>query len=225
VLAGRNVRRLVKAGVGALLLYQFLRVSAGPLLRNLTRWRVDGVKNVPPQGRLIVSSNHLHFLDVVALGIAIPRHITFMGKAEVFSEPVLGWLVRALRSIPVRRGEVDRRALRRAEALLEADRVLGMLPEGTRGRGAELQQARDGVALVALRTGAPILPVGLIGPDKVFPALRRLRRADLWVNIGEPIAVERAEGRIPRARVEELTSQIMHSISELLPPEHRGVYG
>jgi 1-acyl-sn-glycerol-3-phosphate acyltransferase len=174
---------------------------------------------------VIVASNHLHFLDPIALGRSIPRDATFVGKAEIFRVPVVGWVVRGIRTIPVRRGEVDRRALRRAEAVLESERVLVMLPEGTRSRTAQLQEGHDGVALVALRTGSPIVPVGLTGPEKVFSALLRLERAELKVVFGEPISVPRAKGRVPRERVTELTDQIMRRIADLLPPAYRGVYG
>ena len=206
-------------------MYRLLRLAGHFLLRTMARWKVTGVENVPPQGRLIVASNHLHFLDPVALGMALPRQIVFMGKVEVFRAPVLGWIARTVKGIPVRRGEVDRRALRRAVSVLEAEQALGMLPEGTRSRTGQLLQGRDGVALVALRTGAPVLPVGLVGTQQIFPALRRLERTELRVAIGEPIHVARVEGRVPRERVTELTDQLMHCIADLLPPEYRGVYG
>jgi 1-acyl-sn-glycerol-3-phosphate acyltransferase len=223
-LVGKKTLRLVKWGLGAIVLYRLLQLAGHSLLRTLARWKVTGVENMPPRGRLIVASNHLHFLDPFALGIALPRQIVFMGKAEVFRTPVVGWIAKGVKGIPVRRGEIDRRALRRAVSVLEAEQVLGMMPEGTRSRTGQLLQGRDGVALVALRTGASILPVGLAGTQQIFPALRRLERAELSVTIGEPISVVRAEGRVPRERVTELTDQVMRRIAGLLPPEYRGVY-
>lgn len=204
--------------------YRLVRFCCRAMLPVLAHWRVTGVENVPLQGRLIVASNHLHFLDPFVLAASLPRPIIFMGKVEVFQTPVLGWLARGLGGFPVRRGELDRRALRRAVAVLEAEEVLGMLPEGTRSRSGQLQRGRDGVSLVALCTGAPILPVGLTGTEQVLPALRRLQRAELAVTIGEPLKLPRAEGRVPRQWVAEMTDRLMRHLANLLPLAYRGVY-
>ena len=121
---------------------------------------------------------------------------------------------------------MDRQALREAIRILEGGQVLAMLAEGTRSRTGQLQRGRAGVAFVALRTGAPILPVGLSGTEKFFPSLRRLRRPAIKVTIGQSftLPIQIRGGRIPRQYLQEETEEIMWRIAALLPPEYRGVY-
>jgi 1-acyl-sn-glycerol-3-phosphate acyltransferase len=130
-------------------------------------------------------------------------------------------------AIFVLRGEVDRRALRQAMAVLEQGRVLGIAPEGTRSKTGAMQRGRGGAAYIACLMGVPLLPAGIIGVEKALGELRRLRRPRVKVVIGRPFTLpplpNKASGRSKRLRGH--TTQIMHRIAELLPEEYQGLYG
>ena len=205
-------------------LYRLVRFCFRFIFPLITRWRVTGVENVPLQGRLIVASNHVHILDPFILAVAVPRLIYFMGKVEVFQHPLTGWFTRRVQGIPVRRGEVDRRALRKAVATLKEEKVLGIFPEGTRSLTGQLQRGRDGMTLIALRADATILPVSISGSDQIVPFLRQLRRAEVVIAIGEPLRPPVVEGRVPRPWIAGMTDRLMRRIAVRLPLVYRGIY-
>lgn len=195
------------------------------LLLLLTRWRVKGKENVPAQGPLIIASNHLSLVDPPLLSASIQRRIVFMAKEELFHSLIFGPLVRGWRAFPVRRGLLDREALRQAQQVLEEGLVLGMFPEGQRSVSAKMQRAYDGASLVALRSGAPVLPVGITGTEKLRNPIALLCRPEVVVNIGKPLSLRPTDGRLTRGQVASATNLIMLRIAELLPQSYRGVYG
>ncbi|HZU77802.1 MAG TPA: lysophospholipid acyltransferase family protein, partial [Dehalococcoidia bacterium] len=133
-------------------------------LRIFGRWEVRGRRNVPRSGPLLVVANHLNNSDPPLLGASIPRRLRFMAKVELFQKGLLSLPIRLFGGFPVRRFEADLRALRRAQELLADGEAVALLPEGTRNRhGTGMQRVYPGAALLALRTGAPILPVGITG--------------------------------------------------------------
>ena len=190
------------------------------LLFLLTRWEVRGVERVPMEGPLILVSNHLNLADPPLLAASLPRKVHFMVKDDLYFSPRGGVFIRAYGAFPVRRGKPDRRALREALRLLEEGKVVGMFPEGTRNPDRKLQRGQGGTALLATLSGAPILPVGIAGTEKIRGVYEVVvERPRITVNIGEPF-------RLPReGDLEELTDIIMRRIAELLPEEYRGVYG
>jgi len=200
------------------------------LLNLLTCWEVVGAENIPLTGPLIVAANHMSFLDGIFLALAIPRHLYFFMKVEGLNIPVIGGFVGLWGTFPVRRGVVDRKALSQALDLLARDQVLGFFPEGTRGRGDTshlLQRARPGITVIAIRSGAPILPVGITGTENPFSrrsAWLRLRRPRVRVNIGEPFQLPNYKGQFDKETLFTATSDIMYRIADLLPPEYRGYY-
>lgn len=195
------------------------------LLLLLTRWKVQGKENIPAQGPLIVVANHLHLADPPLLSASIPRRIVFMVKEEAFRSPVQGPLVRGYRAFPVRRGRLDREALRQAEKVLKEGLALGMFPEGKRSAEAQMQQGYPGTSLLALRYGVPILPVGITGTERIKGLFALLRRPEITVNIGEPFNPPPVDGRLTRAQLSVVSDCIMGRIAELLPESYRGVYG
>jgi 1-acyl-sn-glycerol-3-phosphate acyltransferase len=195
------------------------------LLFILVRREVRGKDNVPTEGPLIVVANHLNIADPPILSASLQRRIVYMAKEESFRHPVQGPLVRGFRAFPVRRGQLDRRALRWSQQTLKDGLALGMFPEGTRSKTATLQPARSGTALIALRSGAPILPVGITGTERVLGPGFLFGRVRIMVNIGEPFTLPPVDGNLTKAKLASATEVIMYRVAELLPESYRGVYG
>ncbi len=194
-------------------------------LRWLTRFEIIGLENFPQSGSVIVVTNHVHWLDPVVGMAVIPRLATVFAARKWSDAPLIGWILRGIRqTIFVARGEPDRQALRQALAVLKGGGVLGLSPEGTRSRTGGLQKPHNGVAYLASRTGAVIVPIALSGQDKVIPALERLHRQPVVARVGRPFYLD---GLSRRARHGELAAgaeEIMQRLAALLPPEYRGVY-
>ncbi len=199
------------------------------LLRPLIGLRVVDAVRVPPSGPLLVISNHLSNADPPLLAIAFPRPLFFMGKSELFRNRLLGGFLRRFGGFPVERGTPDRAALRRALAVLEQGHAIAIFPEGGRSRTGALVKGLPGAGLVALQSGAPVLPVAIYGTE-FFPVNgdwppRRPRNVPRGVTIryGEPFHVpEQLDGE--RVTSEEATRLIMARVAELLPAQYRGVY-
>ena len=206
-------------------LYRIARAVIGFLLRLLTRLEVTGVENVPREGPFIMAMNHLHWLDPPLAMVVIPRQMAVFAAEKWERRWPVGWLLKNVgNAIFVRRGEVDRKALRAALSLLESGKVLGLAPEGTRSRTGALQKGKDGVAYLAMRTGVPIVPLAAWGQEATFRELKRGRRARIRIVIGPPF---RLTGGSRDTRAEGLnvaTDRIMRTIAGMLPEEYRGVY-
>ncbi len=207
-----------------------LRAIALALLRPLLSLRLIGVESVPQDGSLLVASNHLSNADPIILEAAFPRPLFFLGKAELFRNPIFRWVLRRFGGIPVERGTADRAAIRRARAVLEQGIALGIYPEGVRSRTTALVKAHPGAGLIALQANSPVLPVAIYGTE-FFPVNgeapprrpRELPRG-VTVHFGSPIRIpERVDGK--RVTADEATHLIMVRIAELLPERYRGVYG
>lgn len=180
---------------------------------------VVGRQNVPEKGPLIVASNHLSWTDVPLIPVYLKFRVVDMAKEETFHGK-MGWLVRFMGAFPVKRGEADRQSLRTAEEQLKAGRVLGIFPEGTRSRIHRLGQAHAGMGMIALRTGAPVVPVAIWGSEK---ALKEFRPR-VTITYGEPMVLIPQGKKITREDIDEATEQVMLRIASMLPPEYRGVY-
>jgi 1-acyl-sn-glycerol-3-phosphate acyltransferase len=207
--------------------YKISRFLLWVVLRTLFGFRVEGGRHEPASGPLLIVSNHVSHLDPLVVGTALHRRVSFMAKVELFGPPLLRWWVSACGAFPVRRGEADRQALRTARAVLERGEALVMFPEGTRGASLrDLRPPEPGAALLALRTGAVILPVAVIGTDQVFPkGARRLSRGTIRVRVGAPIRIDgaasgSAAGRADRERIETVGRQFMAVIAQLLDGAH-----
>jgi 1-acyl-sn-glycerol-3-phosphate acyltransferase len=207
------------------LFYAFFKAILSVAFRLVTRWEVVGRENVPATGPFIVVSNHIHLFDPVLLMVSLPRRVRPLMADKWGRKPILGLLLRAGGPVFIRRGEVDRKALREVFALLEQDEALGMAPEGTRSPDGTLKKGRAGVAYIALRAGAPIVPAGMSGIDKTFSCWKRLRRPAARVVFGEPFTLPNTAKKARGQELERLTDLIMYHIADLLPQEYRGVYG
>jgi len=208
-------------------------LGARILARSTTRVRVEGpTAAIPTSGPVILAANHISNADPVILGAwltpRLGRRIHWLGKKEMFDWPIVGWMARNGGVVPVDRASADIEAFRLAQRVLEAGHVLVVFPEGTRSPTAELQTPKDGLAMLAMRTDATIVPIGISNTDKVWPKGRFLptpgRHATM--RIGEPFRVgELLPPGIDRKSAKALaTALIMRRIAALLDPRHRGPY-
>ena len=205
--------------------YYLSRLLMKLLLLLLSRWRVRGRDNIPQQGPLLIVANHLNLADPPLLGVSLPRRVVFMAKEELFRSWFSRYCVRSFGAFPVHRGRLDREALRQAKRVLADGLALVMFPEATRSNDAQLQPAFSGSALIALRSGVPILPVGITGTEKIKGLSWILHRPVITVNIGHPFSLPPVNSRLTKVEMAELTNLIMGRIAEILPPEYRGNYG
>jgi 1-acyl-sn-glycerol-3-phosphate acyltransferase len=205
--------------------YRLSRLIESQIIRTLARWRVDGVENVPPRGPLIVVSNHLSNMDPAVLMCGIPRRLHFLAKRDLF-RPGVAQFLSAYGAFPVDNdANHDLKGFNWCRKLLERGGAIGVFPEGTRHRTGGMQQAIPGMALLALRTQATILPVGITGTEGIGPIWRIfLPTGNFNLRIGQPFSLPVIEGRLQRPQLESFTTLIMQRVAMLLPPQYQGVY-
>jgi 1-acyl-sn-glycerol-3-phosphate acyltransferase len=202
-------------------IYSPLRV----LGRTLCRVHDEEIWKIPRQGPLLLVANHVNFLDVpIFYTHLIPRSVTGFAKMETWNNPALGFLFSLGGAIPIRRGEVDRTAIGRARDVLRSGRILAIAPEGTRSGDGRLQKAHTGVAVLALDSNAPVIPVVYFGGEKFRSNIFHLVRTDFYFRVGTPFHVHMEGGRLTREVREQITTEIMYRLAALLPPGYRGYY-
>jgi len=204
--------------------YHVARVLIRILLFTLTSRQVKSKENVPSQGPVLVVANHINLADPPLLGISLGRKVIFMAKEELFRPRLVGYFIRSVGAFPVYRKQIDRQAIRQAKQVLAKGLVLAMFPEGKRSRNAQLQPALSGSALIAVHSGAQILPVGITGTEKIKGVGWLLHRPQITVNIGHPFYLPPANGKLTKDELVRLTNYTMERIAELLPQEYRGNY-
>lgn len=198
-----------------------------PLLDILFSWKVKGRENVPMTGPLILVANHAHVLDPFFLIFRFPRWITFMAKEELFRSAFLRAWLRWAGSLSIQReGKVreKQRILESARNALERGQILGMFPEGGRSQDGKLREGKLGSAVIASKTNVPLLPVGIVGTDKIKVTTFLWKRPHIVVNIGKPFKLPPTSGRMSRSQMQSLTAQLMKEIAVLLPAEYQGAY-
>jgi 1-acyl-sn-glycerol-3-phosphate acyltransferase len=151
-----------------------------PLMRTWFRIRLEGEEHIPEAGPVILASNHRSNMDPVLLASAVRRPVAFMAKAELFVGP-LGWILRWIGQFPVRRGGIDREALRRTDEVLARGSMLGLFPEGTRGDG-RFASVHPGLAYIVVRQQCPVVPVVIFGTERV-------RRRFGWLPFVSPVRI------------------------------------
>lgn len=203
---------------------RILRAIVRLLLPLLVRLEVVGKENLPQKGPYILATNHLSVFDLPVLLAVCPHPIRAFAASKHRRNPIYAPILAMAGSIWVRRGEIDREALRGALRVLGRGEVLGIAPEGTRARGVyALQKGKTGAAYLATRADVPIVPVGLSGTEKIKENFVRLQRTAVRLVIGEPFRLPEA-GRVRGPRLDEYTDIIMRRIAALLPEPYRGVY-
>lgn len=184
-----------------------------PLFKVVLRGRTEGATNVPPQGGLVVVANHGSYLDPPLLSCAVRRPVAFMAKEELFRVPLLGPLIRACGAYPVARGCGDRQALRTACVRLQEGWATGVFLDGTRQADGRVTKPQQGAALLAARTGLPLLPVAIINSHRALGRDGGLRLVPVHVRIGTPIP---APASTNRADLEAVTEAAQAQINRLL---------
>jgi 1-acyl-sn-glycerol-3-phosphate acyltransferase len=165
-----------------------------------------GRKNIPKRGPVILAANHRSFLDPFLIGCCMRRPVYFVAKQELFKKRWQGWLLNRLGAFPIRRGEADEESMETARLVLERGGALVIFPEGTRHRHGPLARPKRGVGRLALETGAPVVPIAILGSER---ARRGWRIRPVWVRIrcGRPLTFPRVEKPSPRL-AEEVTARL-----------------
>jgi len=200
------------------LFYEALRVAVTLIIALPARLHVRGLDNVPRKGPLLIAANHLAWTDIPLIALHLPFKLVYMAKEEYFNSKI-AW-VRFLGAFPVKRGEGDRQALRTAEEQLKKGNVVGVFPEGTRSRTHTLARGHAGLGMIALRTGAPVIPVAIWGSEN---ALKKFG-ARVSICYGEPLVFTPKGAKVTREDIDDATETVMRKIASMLPPEYRGVY-
>jgi 1-acyl-sn-glycerol-3-phosphate acyltransferase len=199
-------------------------VLLGPLIRVLTRPTIEGLHHIPRTGGAILASNHLAVADSFLLPLLVPRRITFLAKREYFVQPgLLGWIKKVfftgVGQVPVDRSSASaaQAALDTAIRLLREDKLVGLYPEGTRSPDGRLYKGKTGVARMALDAEVPVIPVAMIGTDKVNPIGSRMWRPHhVHIRIGAPLDFSRYAGMSGDRFIERsMTDEIMYTLMEL----------
>lgn len=206
-------------------------------MRNVLRWlieniawrwlaridRIEGLENLPPSGAAILMINHIAFIDPIVVLGNLPRNIVPLAKRDVYRIPVWGIFPRLWNVIPVDRGGFDRAAVRSALQVLEAGEIVLVAPEGTRHDA--LKDAKEGIAYLAYKADAPIIPVAIEGTQG-FPSLSRQRWAQpgVVVRLGRPIRLKRIGRRPDRNMLRQMTDECLYTLARMLPDRRRGEY-
>ena len=219
-----SVPRLPRAKYEASpIIYQLMKWIITALVHFLYRYTVIGKENVPRHGPLIVAVNHLHMLDPGIVAPAIPRQIITLAAGKWKEHFAVRSFLQLAGVIYVRRGKVDRRALRACLDILHQGRVLALAPEGTRSRTGMLQRAKPGITYLATKAGAVILPVGFWGVEKIGQ-WKRFKRPQCHITIGRPFRLPRLPGERTADTLQDMADKVMLRIGLLLPEAYRGVY-
>jgi 1-acyl-sn-glycerol-3-phosphate acyltransferase len=213
--------------------YRVSRAVAGPFLHILWRPQITGGENIPPTGGAILASNHLSIVDSVFLPLLLSRPVTFAAKSEYFTGTSLGQrfagaYMRATKQLSVERASTRsaQDTLQAALGLLKAGELFGIYPEGTRSPDGRLYRGRTGVGWLALASGLPVIPVAMVGTDRVLPpghSIPSLRR--VGVRVGKPLTFEGYQDMRPAARARRaVTDEVMEAIHALSGQEYVPMY-
>jgi 1-acyl-sn-glycerol-3-phosphate acyltransferase len=205
--------------------YHVLRTSFSTLASLALRCEVKGKDNLPQHSACIVVANHVNLLDSPILGVRLGRKVYFMAKEEIFHPRAVGWMAEQFGAFPVIKGRINRRAGRTALELLSNEQALMIYPEGKRTEDGTLGPAYTGAALLAMKSGVPIVPVGVIGTAQLTGKWWFLRRPKITLNIGQPFTLSvSSPEKFSKEETARNTREIMMHIADLLPTEYRGRY-
>ena len=194
------------------MVYSIARVVCRFVFTILRNWEVNGQENLPASGGVVIVSNHTSLWDSVIVGACFNRQISYMAKEELYNQNIFfTWLIKQLGTFPVKRGSSDRAAIKFALSYLESGNIIALFPEGTRSKSGDLQEARNGAALLAIKAGVPVLPVGIIGARGW---------GKVTVKVGKPIpTVDYAGSRVNKELLQEFSARFMEQIACLTATE------
>ncbi|MBM3924375.1 MAG: 1-acyl-sn-glycerol-3-phosphate acyltransferase [SAR202 cluster bacterium] len=191
----------------------------------LAQWKVEGRENIPPKGPLLVVSNHLSNGDSPVVMVAFNRPLHALAKDDLFKHRLFGAYLCSMGAHSVNPDGTDKAAIRWALRLLAQDRAILMFPEGTRSQKPGMRPAYVGVAYLALKSQAPIVPVALTGTEGIGPIWRlTIPLCPIHVRIGQPFTLPIIEGKLGKPILQQMTDLIMSRVAALLPPDYRGHY-
>ncbi|MFC2078882.1 lysophospholipid acyltransferase family protein [Candidatus Bipolaricaulota bacterium] len=195
------------------------------ICRILFRVDAQGMENIPWKGPLILAVNHVSAYELPPLRKLLGnRDARTFAKIESWDNKFTGWVLNQWESIPIRRGESDMAALRTALQMLKEGGILGIMPEGTRSHDGRLGRGHVGITVIALKSGAPIVPLAFWGVEKTRENIKRWRRTDFHFRAGKPFHLELPEGKPTREDRQRMADDVMLHIAEMMPEEYRGVY-
>ncbi len=194
------------------------------LLRLTTRLHVDGLQNIPKNGAAIIAFNHLGHFDPLLICAFSPRAPEFIALADLLDVPGTGPALRAYGVILAHRGEFDRQVLRAALETLNRGDLLALAPEARQSPSAALERGREGTAYLALKSGVPVVPVGITGTQNIYAAWRLRQRPRVSMVVGVPFHLPAQPGPSRREALEAAHATIMKQIAQLLPIEYRGYW-
>lgn len=204
---------------------QVVNTSIKGITRLICRVDDQHLGRVPAQGPLILVANHINFLEVpVVYTHLLPRPVTGFAKAETWDNPAMALLFDLWEAIPLQRGKADLEAIRQALEILRAGGILAVAPEGTRSNDGCLQRGQPGVVLLAQMSGAPLLPIVYYGGERFRENIKRLRRTDFHIVVGQPFSIQTQDISLNRRVRQQITDEIMYQLAALLPPTYRGYY-
>jgi len=195
------------------------------LFDHITKTRFLGLENMPKEGRLIVATNHMSRIDIPVLFVNPVRpEITALVADKYVNFPGLNWIIKTAGAVYLDRERADFTAFREAQTMIKNGIAMGIAPEGTRSRTGQLQEGKPGTILLALRTGAQIVPVGLSGTDTAFRRLFTFRKPKITIRFGPPFEIRDLPRENREAAMKEITDDILCRIAVLLPPRYWGFY-
>ena len=204
--------------------YYILRIMISSLSRLALRCQIINKGNIPQHSACIVVANHINLLDSPIIGVSLGRKVYFMAKEELFRSRTIGWLAEQFGAFSVAKGKINRRAGRMALELLANGQALIIYPEGGRSDDGKLGHAYSGAALLAVKSGVPIVPVGIIGTRQLIGKWWFLKRPKITLNIGQSFTLSAFHDKLSKEETARATHEIMMHIAALLPPEYRGRY-
>ncbi len=198
------------------LVYACIWATFNIIGRLFFRYRAHGVQHIPKAGGVLFAANHASYVDIPFLGCGIPRRVSFLGRANLFSPPILNWMFRKIAWIPLKTHRLDRQALRETVARLKAGKSVVIFPEGTRTPHGGLQSGKPGIGVILAEVQCPVVPAYIAGTYEVLPiGSARLRCKPIEVNFGEPMTFPYVEGQEPKDYYHTVSEAVMARIAEL----------
>ncbi|MBZ4662361.1 MAG: 1-acyl-sn-glycerol-3-phosphate acyltransferase [Caloramator sp.] len=188
--------------------YRFCQIFVKGLFKLVYKVEIFGSDNIPKDKGAIICPNHFHWMDPIIVGVYTKRQIRFMAKYELFDKPILNKLIKKLGAFPVRRGEADLNAVKTTLKLLKENNLVGLFPEGTRSKTGELGEANAGVAMFAIKSGVPVIPVCIVGNYRPFTRIK--------IKYGQPIDYNKyKKEKMTNSDYLELSQIVMQEIKKL----------